>query len=153
MANTRKEIVVSKEDAVFWLDKRGFWHSKEGKFQHRKIINYFHSSIRKDKDGYHIAQTYRDYKEKVYFPYEDTALFVFEVVKAEDIILVLNNKKRIKLKPKKLRIKDDSLYMNVGEDLIKFSEHALVRIADLIEYENDQYFMRVRDRRYKIHQV
>jgi hypothetical protein len=153
MASRRKEIVVAKEDAVFWLDKHGFWHSKEGKFQHKKIINYFHSSIRKDKAGYHLSQTYRDYKEKVYFPYEDTALFVFEVVKGDDIILVLNNKKRIKLKPRKLWIKDDSLYMNLGEDLIKFSENGLVRIADLIEYENDQYFMRVRDRRYKIHQV
>jgi hypothetical protein len=41
----------------------------------------------------------------------------------------------------------------MGEDQIKFSEHGLVRIADLIEYENDQYFMRVRHRRYKIQQV
>ena len=56
----------------------------------------------------------------------------------------------MKLKPKKLWIRDDSLYMNVGEDLIKFSDHALVRIADLIEYENDQYFIRVKHRRYKI---
>ena len=150
MAGARKEIAVAKEDAVFWLDKHGFWHSKEGKFQNRKIINYFHSSIRKDKKGYHLAQSYRDYKEKVYFPYEDTALFVFEVIRAEDIILVLNNKSRMKLKPKKLWIRDDSLYMNVGEDLIKFSDHALVRIADLIEYENDQYFIRVKHRRYKI---
>jgi hypothetical protein len=57
------------------------------------------------------------------------------------------------IRARKLWIKDDSLYINMGEDQIKFSEHGLVRIADLIEYENDQYFMRVRHRRYKIQQV
>jgi len=76
-----KEIVVPREDAVFWLDGNGFWHNREEKFTHRKIINYFHSSIRKDKKGYYLFQVHPGYREKVYFPYEDTALFVFEVVR------------------------------------------------------------------------
>ena len=153
MANKLKEVVISKEDAIFWLDKNGFWHYGSEKFQHRKIINYFHSSIRKDKDGYHLMQTHRDFKEKVYFPYEDTALFVFDVIKHEDVILVLNTRKRINLKPKKLFIKDDNLYMHVGEDRVKFTEQVLIRISDLLEYENDQYFIRIRGRTYKIHQL
>ena len=153
MVKRSREIVVRKEDAVFWLDKHGQWYNKDEKFQHRKIINYFHSSIRKDKDGYHLAQRHRTHKEKVYFPFEDTALFVFEVIKGEDIILVLNTKKRIKLRPKRLSIRDDSLYMHVGEERVKFTEHSLLRIADLIAYEDGCYFIKVRGRRYRIRQL
>lgn len=61
--------------------KNGVWHCGSEKFQHRKIIIYFHSSIRKDKVNYDLMQTHRDYKEKVHFPYEDKALFVFDVIK------------------------------------------------------------------------
>lgn len=152
MADKPREVVIPKEEAVFWLDRNGFWHNEHGKFQHKKIINYFHSSIRKDRDGYHLMQMYRDLKEKVYFPYEDTALFVFDVIIKEDVTLVLNTQKRIRLKPKKLFINDDSLYMQLGEERLKFTDQALIRIADRLEYENEQCFIRVRGRRYKIHQ-
>lgn len=150
MGSRLKEVVISKQEAVFWLDKNGFWHNEQGKFEHRKIINHFHACIRKDKDGYHLAQEHRGYREKVYFPYEDTALFVFDVIREEDITLVLNTKKRIKLKPKKLFIKNDSLYMQAGEDRIKFTEQALIRIAPLMEYDNDAPFIRVKGRTYRI---
>ena len=46
-----KELVVPKEKAVFWLDAHGRWHNKHGVFEHKKIIDYFHSSIRKDAVG------------------------------------------------------------------------------------------------------
>ena len=147
-----KEVVIPKEDAVFWLDKYGCWHNKNEKFQHRKIIHYFHSSIKKDKNGYHLLQTHRDYREKVYFHYEDTALFVFDILQQGNVILILNTKKRVPLKPKKLFIKDDSLYMHVADEQIKFTEHALIRIAKLIEFEKDNCFIRVRGRRYRIQQ-
>jgi len=153
MMKKNKEVVIPKEDAVFWLDKDGYWHNKDEKFQHRKIINYFHSSIRKDKSGYHLMQTHRDHREKVYFPYEDTALFVFDILQQEDVVLILNTKKRIPLRPKKLFIKDDSLYMHVADEHIKFTENALLRIAKLLEYEKDECFIRVRGRRYRIPQV
>jgi hypothetical protein len=148
-----KQVVIPKEKAVFWLDKNGFWHNEEGKFEHRRIINYFHRCIRKDQQGYHLAQEHRDYKEKVYFPYEDTALFVFDVIKHDDITLVLNTKKRIKLKPRKLFIKGDSLYMDAGDDRIKFSEQALIRVAAFMEDHHDELFVRVRGRRYRIRQL
>ena len=145
-----KQIAIPKEDAIFRLDKHGQWHNKEGKFQHRKIINHFHRSIRRDEDGYHLFQEYSGMREKVYFPYEDTALFVFDVKKGEDIVLELNTRKCIKLKPKKLFIKNDNLYMQNGEDRIKFSDHALIRIADLIDETDGQCFIRVKGRRYRI---
>ena len=73
-----KEFVVPKEKAVFWLDAYGRWHNEHGVFEHKKIISYFHSSIRKDAEGYYLFQKHNDHTiEKVYFKYEDTALFVF----------------------------------------------------------------------------
>jgi hypothetical protein len=152
MPKKLREVVIPKEQALFWLDKHGFWHNEHEKFQHRRIINHFHSSIRKDKDGFYLLQTHRDYREKVYFFYEDTALFVFDVLKQEEVILILNTKKRMKLKPKKLFVKNDNLYMDQGEDSIKFSEQALIRIANLLEYVEDQVFIRTGGRRYRVAQ-
>ena len=152
MTKKIKEIVISKDDAVFWLDRNGCWKNEHGKFEHKKIIDFFHLSIKKDKNGYYLSQTDGNYREKVYFHFEDTALFVFDVVKDKDIKLVLNTKKQIKLKPKKLSIKNDSLYMTIGQELVKFTPESLIKISDLIEHENDRYFIKVDKRRYKIHQ-
>ena len=145
-----KEIVIPKEQAVFWLDKDGFWHNEHGKFEHKKIIDYFHSCIRRDHNGYYLCQQNESFREKVYFPYEDQALFVFDVIRNHDIILVLNTKKQVKLKPKKLFIKNDSLYMRLGDETVKFSEQGLLKIAPLLEDENGQLFVHSKNRRYKI---
>jgi hypothetical protein len=147
------EIVIPKEAAVFYLDQRGFWrHKEQGKFEHRKIINYFHSCIRKDENGYHLRQKLGDRVEKVYFHYEDTALFVFDVIKGEEIFLMLNTRKKIKLHPRNLLVSDDELYVNSGEHRIKFTDNSLVRMWDLLGYEGDDYFITVKGRRYKIRQ-
>lgn len=148
------EIVIPKEEAVFFLDKHGFWrHKEQGKFEHRKIINYFHSSIRKDEKGYHLRQKLGNCIEKVYFYHEDAALFVFDVIKGEEIFLVLNTQKRVKLRPRSLFVNDDSLYMNSAEHRIKFTDHSLIRISDLLDDEGDDYFITVKGRRYKIGQL
>ena len=150
MEKKLKEIVIPKDQAVFRLDKNGLWRNKHGKLQHKKIIDFFHASIRKDNNGYHLFQTTDKYIEKVYFYYEDTALFVFDVIKNEDIILVLNTNKRIKLEPDKLFIKDDSLYMHFEEERIKFTERSMIEISSLMEDEDGQYSIRIQDRKYKI---
>ena len=147
------EIVIPKEAAVFFLDKHGFWrHKEQGKFEHKKIINYFHSSIRKDENGYHLAQRLGNRIEKVYFYCEDTALFVFDVIKGEEIFLMLNTQKKIKLHPRNLFVSGDELYVNSGEHRIKFTDNSLVRMWDLLGYEGDDYFITVKGRRYKIRQ-
>jgi hypothetical protein len=153
MSKKLKGIVIPKENAAFWLDRFGRWHSEYGRFENRKIIAHFHASIRKDRNGYHVAQTYRGIREKVYFPYEDTALFAFGVVKGEHVTLLLNTGRRMKLKPRRLFIREDSLYMWLGEERIKFIEHALIRIAPLLEYEGTQCFIRAKGRRYRIPEV
>ena len=150
MAKNLKEIVIPKEKAVFRLDKHGYWHNKHGKFQHKKIIDYFHTCIEKDEEGFFLTQERDNYREKVYFPYEETAYFVFDVQISNHVTLLLNTKKQINLKPKKLFTKDDTLYMTSGDDLIKFSEHALIKISDLLEFEDDKYFIRLNDERYAI---
>ncbi len=150
MVKKIREIVIQKDDAVFWLDKNGCWRNENGKFRHKKIIHYFHSCIKRDRQGYYLYQVNENYAEKVYFPYEDQALFVFDVIRQNDVTLVLNTKQQIKLRPRKLFIKNDCLYMHMGEEIIKFAEQGLMKIAQLLEEENDQLYIRVKDRRYKI---
>jgi len=150
MTKKLKEIVIPKEKAVFRLDKNGCWYNEHGKFQHKKIIAFFHACIEKDGQGFFLSQERDTYREKVYFPYEETAYFVFDVNTSKDVILTLNTKRQVKLKPQKLFIKDDNLYMTSGDDLIKFSEHALLEISDLLEFEKDRYYIRLNDKRYAI---
>jgi hypothetical protein len=144
------EIVIPKEKAVFWLDENGRWQNVHGEFQHKKIIDYFHSSIQKDEKGYYLFQERGNLREKVYFHYEDTALFVVDLIKENDITLILNTKRRVKLKPKNLYTKNDNLYMRMGTETIKFTERGLMKISDLLEFSDEQYFIKVNNRRYRI---
>ncbi len=145
-----KTIEIPRDEAVFWLDGNGCWHNADGKFRHKKIIDYFHSSIQRDQNGYHLYQAHDHYIEKVYFRYEDTALFVFDVIIDNDILLVLNTKKRIRLEPQKLFIADDKLYMHMNDEIIKFAEQTLMKIAALLEEEGDGFFISINNKRYRI---
>lgn len=95
-------------------------------------------------------QQHPNYKEKVYFPYEDTPLFVFDVVRGETIELMLNTRRKMKLGPRKLFIQDDDLYMRAGEDRVKFTDHALIKLSPFLEFEEDRAFITVKGRRYRI---
>jgi hypothetical protein len=150
MSEKIKEIIISQDEAAFWLDENGCWQNENGKFRHKKIIHYFHSCIKRDRQGYYLYQENGNTAEKVYFPYEDQALFVFNVILQDDVTLVLNTKNQIKLKPRKLFIKNDCLYMHLDEEIIKFAEQGLMKIARLLEEENEQLFIRIKNRRYKI---
>lgn len=150
MTGKNKEIVISQDQAVFWLDADGCWQNENGKFRHKKIIDYFHSCIKRDRQGYYLYQENGNQAEKVYFRYEDQALFVFDVIRQDDVILVLNTKKQVKLKPRRLFTKNDRLYMHMGEEIIKFAEHGLMQIAPLLEEENNRLFIRIKGRRYAI---
>lgn len=132
-----KEIIIKKEDAVFWLDKSGCWCNDGGKFRKKKIIDFFHHSIAKDDDGYFVSQVRDDVFEKVYFRYEDTALFVFEVIFNDDIVLKLNTGKQLPLVPSNLYIMNDNLYMTCEDETLKFSERALVQISSIIREDKD----------------
>ncbi len=42
------EIVIPKERAVFWMDEHGNWNNEHGRFENRRIIKKFNTSICKD---------------------------------------------------------------------------------------------------------
>ena len=149
MANEQKPVInIPKEKAVFSLDKNGIWHSDDEKFTNNKIINYFHSLIKKDKDGYFLEQEHKHFIERVYFRYEDTALFVFRIYKGDDgLILCLNTGKKIKLDPEKLFVKNDNLYIRNDEDLIKLNANALLALADYMDDVDDQYVINIDGKR------
>jgi len=150
----KKEFVVSKEEAVFWLDAYGRWHNKHGVFEHKKIIDYFHSSIRKDAQGYHLLQKHNDHTiEKVYFKYEDAALFVFDVKTQDDsdkIRLILNTKDEIALAPKNLFVQNDNLYMEHAGDRIKFMDRAMLKLAHRLKFDQHRYCIELSGKTYDI---
>jgi hypothetical protein len=134
-----KRIVIPKEDAVFWLDRYGYWWNASGKFSHKKIIDHFHKSIRKDDGGFHLFQSHGNVEEKVYFPYEDTALFVFEVLGGDPVTLVLNNGRKVMLDPASLFTKEERLYVLIDGDPAGFTDRTLMKMADRIEEVNGAY--------------
>ena len=150
MSATNPEIVIGRDQAVFWLDANGCWQNKHGKFRHQKIIRHFHSSIKRDRHGYYLHQENGTYVEKVYFHYEDQALFVFDVLQKCGLVLVLNTRQQVKLMPRKLFVKDDNLYMRRGNETIKFVEQGLLKIARFLIEENDRLYISVNNRRYQI---
>ena len=150
----KKELVVPKEKAVFWLDAHGRWHNKHGVFEHKRIIDYFHSSIRRDADGYHLLQRHNDHIiEKVYFKYEDTALFVFDVQIHDDsdqIRLFLNTKEEIPLKPENLFVQNDNLYMEHADHRIKFIDRTMLKLANRLKFDQHRYCIELSGKIYDI---
>ena len=129
MGNEPKPVMtVPKEKAVFRLDRHGNWHTDEGKFTNRNIIRYFHSMIKKDEGGYFLEQEREQVIEKVYFSYEDTALFVFQVIDRDGVVLRLNTGERVKLDPEKLFVNDKVHLSPDGHKV--FAETVLSAIAN-----------------------
>ncbi len=137
------EVAIPREEAVFWMDKNGRWHNKYGEFQNRRISEYFHRCIERDENGYYVTQQRGNVREKVYFPYEDTALFVVDVRKQDGIQLVLNTGHRIPLQPEGLFVKDDSLYLEHDGERIKFNDRGLMKISEFLDFRGDRYFIRL----------
>ena len=131
-----KEIVIPKEKAVFWLDRHGHWCNRHGRFERPRIIAKFHAAIGRDGDGYYLSQVNGDVREKVYFPYEDTALFVFDLhIGANAVTLVLNTGRKVPLVPETLYIQNDALYTCFEGERIRFAERALLKLSPLLQEE------------------
>jgi hypothetical protein len=108
----------------------------------------------RDENGYFVLHDKGEIWEKVYFPYEDTALFVFGMRggdNGKDICLVLNTGREIALEPDKLYIHQDRLYMMHGNERIKFAERAMIKMANMMEEdENGRLVMCAGGRAYTI---
>lgn len=146
----KNEIVIPKEKAVFWLDGDGRWHNVHGPFEHKKIIDYFHAAIQRDENGYYLFQESDERREKVYFRFVDTALFVFDVIFDENPTLVLNTGKYHRLRPERLFIENDALYVRIGDERVKFTQRCLMKISDRLEIEDGAYFIRMHQNRIRI---
>lgn len=146
-----KDIVVSKEQAVFWMDEHGRWCNSHGLFEHRKIIDYFNACIRKDQDGYFVEQIRDNLREKVYFRYKDTPLFAIDInITDKPLILVLNTGNTVKLDPSLLYVRNDCLYLRKNEDCIKFNERVLIKLSHFIDVVGNKYYFCIEDSRYPI---
>jgi hypothetical protein len=148
--NNQLEIVVPKDKAVFWLDANGHWHNEGGRIELKRVIRRFNASIQKDINGYFLTQINCDRLEKVYFPYEDTALFAIDISKKEPLTLRLNTGQRLQLYPEKLFVAGESLYTLSNEDWIKFSERSLLKISTMIDYEKSPYTFIYQGKEYPI---
>ncbi len=138
-----KKIVIPKDQAVFWLDRHGFWRNRHGRFERPRIIAKFHAAIGRDAQGYYLSQTNGDVREKIYFPYEDTALFVFDVrIGANEVTLVLNTGRDIPLDPAHLYIQNDALYTRLDGERIRFAERALLKLIPLLADEGTSCTLR-----------
>lgn len=144
------EVVIPKENAVFWMDGRGRWCNRHGCFEHKRIIDYFNRAIRRDQDGYYVTQLRGNIREKVYFAYEETPLFVVRVTAGESLHLVLNTGERLSLDPTQLHVGSDQLYQRRGDELIKFSERALMDLAPLLEETDGGLMIRLGEQRIPI---
>jgi hypothetical protein len=147
------EVVIPKEKAVFHLDGRGRWCNRHGVFRNRRISEHFHAAIRRDAGGYHLRQELADRIEKVYFPYEDTALFVTGVTLGEPIELTLNTRRHLALDPALLFVCGESLYLLLEGERVKFTERAMLHLADRMEFAPDGYRIRAGGRTQRIREV
>ena len=151
MTHDRQEIIIPKEDAVFWMDGNGRWHNRYGEFEHKKVVSYFNRSIGYDADGYFVSQVREGALEKVYFKYQETALFVVDILgDNDDLQLLLNTGKRILLEPKKLFIRNDCLFMHVENQLVKFTDRSMMRIADRFEEADGGLYLLLHEKRFPI---
>lgn len=122
------------------MDGNGQWHNAHGKFEHPRIIKYFNASIKKDKNGYFVHQVSDLFEEKVYFKYEDTAVFVTGVKENPGIVLYLNTGQTCSFEPEHLFVKKDRLYMKTREHLIQFTSKAMISLSKYLKEEGGGLF-------------
>ena len=151
--NRIAEIVIPKEKAVFWMDGQGRWHNQHGLFENKKIIDHFNASIRKDMQGYFVGQHRDGIYEKVYFTYQQTALFVTDVQWGNPVQMILNTGQRMDLSPECLFIRDDQLFHRKGDEIVKFTERTLTMISEAMTFAGDGYTILVNSMRYTVPEV
>jgi hypothetical protein len=143
MTEFEKEIVIPQEHAVFWMDAQGRWCNLHGPFEHPKIIAYFNHAIRRDSQGYFVEQSAGRIREKVYFRYADTPLFIVDILSGDPQRLLMNTGERVALRPQELFIAQDNLYLRRGDERIKFHERVLLKLAPMIEQRENRYVIRI----------
>jgi hypothetical protein len=145
-----KEVIIPKEKAVFWMDGNGRWTNENGPFKHKKLIDYFNKSIGWDAKGFFVSQELNGICEKVYFRYQETALFAVDASIAADIELLLNTRQRIPLDCRKLYVKNDRLFMRYQDTSVKFTDRCMLQVSAYIEEVDDAFYFRFNETRCRI---
>ena len=144
------EFVIPKEQAVFWMDAQGRWHNQHGPFQHKKIIDHFNAAIQKDENGYFVGQLHGDRLEKVYFRYVETALFAVDLQWQQPVKIILNTGAEIELAPEKLFVRGDQLYQRHEDEIIKFSERAMMQLSKKMDRCDGGYVLNWKGHSYRL---
>ncbi|MDL2321079.1 MFS transporter permease [Desulfosarcina sp. OttesenSCG-928-B08] len=132
-AESLTDVVIPRENAVFWMDEEGRWCNGHGRFRHKRIIDHFNQSLCRDANGYFVTQIRGQIREKVYFFHADTPLFVVRIVPGTPIRLALNTTRMLDLSPDQLFSRNDQLYQRMGDECVRFSDRALVSISEYLE--------------------
>jgi len=140
-----KIVIIPPERAAFRLDAHGRWHNQGGPFRKKKIIDYFNRAISRDDRGYYVGQQNGEVEERVYFPYEDTALFVVHLT-VDPPCLDLNTGRKIDLIPEDLFVRGDNLYVRLGDETAKFAERALLQLSRHLDEDAGQLTLTVAGR-------
>ena len=144
------EVVIPKENAVFWMDGRGYWHNRHGRFEHKRIIDHFNRAIRRDDAGYYVTQVRGEIREKVYFPFEDTPIFAVRILLPPPLHLLLNTGVEIPLDPAALFVQADQIYLQHGDERVKFTERALLALAPYLEEDEIGLHLRIEEQTWPI---
>ena len=150
MTDTLPEIIISADDAVFWMDNRGRWCNEHGPFENPRIIDCFNRALCRDRQGYFVTQDRDGIREKVYFHYVDTPLTAVDALGKPPSILVINTGSRLPLDPSALHIFNDTLFMKSGDECIRFSERVMVKLASFLKETPQGLTIKLGDRRYPI---
>ena len=150
MNDTPPVIEISADDAVFWMDERGRWCNESGPFENPRIIERFNRALHRDPQGYFVTQERDGIWEKIYFHYVDTPLTAMDVLGKPPHTLALNSRKRLPMDPSALYIQKDTLFMRNGDECIRFSERAMVRLASFLKETAQGLTIRVGENQYPI---
>lgn len=137
--------MVPREEAVFRMDENGLWHNRHGRITHPGIIAYFDAAIKKDADGFFLSQAYDNIREKVYFPYEGTALFAVDMIMEPAPTLVLNTKEKAPLVPGALFTEKGRLCMRLDDGYVKFSEKVQRMLSEHIREDGTRLIFLTKD--------
>lgn len=137
------EVVIPRENAVFWMDAEGRWCNRHGRFAHKRIIDYFNRSIGRDAMGYFVTQVRGDIREKVYFPHDETPLFVVRVKPGDPVELTLNTGRELALDAAALFIRGDRLYLRMDDEIARFNDRALLDMMPYLDETDTGVVVRI----------
>ena len=148
--------IVTAEQRQIRLNARCRWIHRDEPFLHPRIIEFFHRAIRLDDDGAcYLHNVVDGEEERVYFVAEDTPFFVmaFELDESKRRVrLVLNVGKMEEQDAECLKPGEGGvLYARTADGhLARFTEEALVQIAEHAREEDDGIFLDLAGERIRI---